>query len=186
MVVDPAYDGDYTVEETLVVHAVLAVEVGSLGIVAAVEIKGVNHRILIAEEAPYAALLLFLLLLVHGFQLHKALVGELLILFLKGFGDHKLCLAVLPGILPRLFSGHAMFLHGLCHLESGIDENAVEAIEQFGVHATHRRADDQVGLLFLCFLAQESQAVGGMEWDVVGDYGGIGEGFSMCVRYFFS
>ena len=53
-VVNPSDDGDDTVHEALVVHAVLAMEADGLRIDATEQVEGVDGGVLIAKETVYA------------------------------------------------------------------------------------------------------------------------------------
>ena len=151
-VINPADDRDHTIEKTLVVHTVGTMEMSSLRIMTAIEIPGMHKIVLIAEEPPHTLPLLCLLLRCHRLKAREALFSDLLIFFLQSFRNHKLRLAILARVLPRLFTRQAMLLHRRSHLEGGIDADAVEAIEHLRIHTTHRGTDDQVRFLLLCFL----------------------------------
>ena len=52
-----------------------------------------------------------------------------------------------------------MFAHRIGYLKGGIDENAVETIELLSIHATHRGADNKVGLFLFSQILQHSKAL---------------------------
>ena len=53
LVVDPTDDGHHAVHVALVVHTVLAVEVGGLRVVLAEHVEGVHQVVAVAKESPY-------------------------------------------------------------------------------------------------------------------------------------
>ena len=80
------------------------------------------------------------------------------------FLDHRLVdveflNAVLPRVLKLLCTRHVVGTHRLAHLQCGIDADAVEASQLLRIHTTHRRADDEVRLLFLADVAQQGDAL---------------------------
>ena len=54
-----------------------------------------------------------------------------------------------------LGSDHPVILHRVAHLQGRVHQDAVVAIEHLGIHASHRRADNQIRLLRLAHLPQQ-------------------------------
>ena len=153
-------------------------EMGGLWVMRAEEVPSVHQVVLVAEQSPHTALLFGLVLMGHLLKGGEALVCHILVFFLQGLGHHELRLAVLPRVLPSLLSGHAMLFHGLGHLEGRVHTDAVEAVKHLGVHAAHRRAYYEVGLLLLGLLPQQLQAFLGMKRDVESHDLGAREGLA--------
>ena len=85
----------------------------------------------------------------------KAVLGHLLIRLHQCLGDDEVLYTILSGIREMLGAHHAVCLHRLTHLQSGIHHDAVVAAQHLCVHATHRCADDEVGLLAVAHLSQQ-------------------------------
>ena len=166
-VVDPSDDGYQVVEQHLVVQAVLAVETNGVGIVFEEEVVGVHRRVVVAEEAVDAAAFVVV-------DVGKAPFGGCLVFLDQRLGDDELLLAVLSWVLEGLLARHAMFVHGLGHLESRVHADAVEAFQQLSVHAAHGRSDDQVGAFSLCGRMQQVQGFLRMDGQVGADDGALG------------
>ena len=95
---------------------------------AAEEVEGVDHGIGVAEKTVYA--------IRFSQRLgREAMCGGFCVFLYQTLGDHKLLHTVLTGILEDLLAGELR--HRLAHLESGIDKDAVEAVELFGIHSAH-------------------------------------------------
>ena len=105
------------------------------------------HQLVLVAEESEDALMLSLVRGMGKVQLRGStvLLHHLLI-------HIELLHAVLPGILKLLLARQAVLLHGVGNLEGGVDADAVEAVELFGVHAAHGGAENQVGLLLLANL----------------------------------
>ena len=168
-VIDPADDGQDAVHERAVVHAVLAVEADGLRIVLMEQAEGVDQIVLVAEEAEHAAAVLVVKTL-------EAPFGHLPVLLDQGLVDIEGLDAVLTGVLKLLRAGHAVGLHGVGDAEGGVGADAPVAAQLLGVHAAHRRAQDEVGLALGANLAQQGQRLFGVYGQVGGHDSGVGEG----------
>ena len=157
--------------EGVVVHAVLAMKADGSRVVGMKEVVCVDGGVFIPEETFHARLLL----IINTFE---AMIGQFLVFLDHGFGDDELLHAVEARIRKVLVADHAMFLHRVAHLEGRIDEDAVVAIEHLGVHATHRGADDEVGLFLLAELPEERHGLFGMDGEIGSDDGGVGKHLS--------
>ncbi len=162
-VVEPANDGQHRVHEAVVVHAVLAVEADGPRIVLVKQVEGVNGGVFVAEEPNDTVQLL---VFVHAAE---ALLGHLLILFHQGFRHDEILHAVLPRVLKVLCPHHVVAHHRVAHLQGRVDDDAVVAVEHLGVHAAHRSADDQVGVLGLAGGAQQLHGLCGVDGQVGGN-----------------
>ena len=91
----------------------------------------------------------------HRIESLKALFGGFAVFFLKCFRNHKLFLAILAWALPNLLARHGVFLHGFTHFKGWVYANTIVPVQHFGVHSTHRSADDKVGIVFFYLLFQE-------------------------------
>ena len=129
-VVYPSDDGHDGVHEAMVVHAVLAVESHGLRIVLAEQVVGVDCGVGVAEESPYV---LFLL----AAEVSETAVGDVLVFLDECFCHDKLLYAVFPSAAERLRPYHAMFFHGVAHLQCGIDKYAMVSVQHLRVHASH-------------------------------------------------
>lgn len=177
LVAYPAYHWHHAMEERTIVHAMFAMEVGSMSVVLAEEVEGVNNRVVVAKESID-------MVVVVGSMLEVEFAYLAVFLF-QGFGYEKFCFAISTRILPLLFASHAMLLHGVVHAEGRVDTNAVDAIELFGIHTTHGSTNDKVGLFALTDIVEQAYSLSGMEWHVVGYNLGIRECFadaSNCSR----
>ena len=161
-VVYPADDWYHRVHKRLVVHAVLAMEMDSLRIGTMKQVIGVYCRVLVAKESEDA-----LALLVSNTT--EALFRLVLILLDQRLVNIEFLNAVLSGILELLGTRHAMCLHRFAHLQGCVDADAVETIELLSIHATHRRADNQAGLLLLTDIAQQGDGLCRMNGQVGSD-----------------
>ena len=85
-------------------------------------------------------------LLLRGFGALKTAVCHLPILLHQRFCDYKILHTVLTRILKMLLSYHAVLLHRVAHAQGRIHQDAVIASQLLCIHASHRRADDEVGL----------------------------------------
>ena len=158
-VVNPADDGHHRVHKRLVVHAVLPMEVQGLRINAMEQVVGVYRCVLVAKESVDTLALLIVDALEALFRLVLILLDQRLV-------DVELLHAVLSGVLELLRSRHAVCLHGLTHLQGSIHADAVVAIQLLGIHATHRRAENQVGLFLLTDVAQQSNSLSRVDGQV--------------------
>ena len=102
------------------------------------------------------------------------MLGHVPVFLHQCFGDDDLLYAVLPFVLVDLFSHHIALGEGCSHLESRVHTDAVDAIEHLCVHASHRRADDEVGLLCADEIPQQFHRLLGMYGEVGGDDGCLG------------
>ena len=130
-------------------------EVDGIGIVLVEEAECVYQVVLVAKQAPHAAALLVghsaEALLCHPFVfLHQVVV------------DKELLHTILAGVEERLRAGQAVLHHRLAYLEGGVEHDAVVTVEHLGIHATHRGADDQVGLLGLAHPMEQVESLLGM------------------------
>ena len=160
-VVYPSYYGHEIVDCYFVVQSVFAVEVDGLWIVLAVEVEGVYQRVFVAKQSPDSLLFVFVV------GMCETLFCKFGKLFYESLGDDKILHSVLSWVLVCLFSDHSMFSHGVAHLEGRVDDDAVEAVELFGHHASSRRAYDEVRLVFLAFCFKECDGLLRVEWNVV-------------------
>ena len=108
-VVNPSDDRHYGVHETLVVHTVLAMEMGGQRIVFAEHAEGVNQVVFIAKQSVDTSGILV------G-QPHKALFRHVAVLLHQCLVDIEFLDAVESGILKLLGSRHAVRLHRLGNL----------------------------------------------------------------------
>ena len=155
-------------EQYAVVHAVLAVEAQRIGIVRGKQVVGVHHGIFYPEEPPDAPL-------VAGNGPGEAAFGSLTVLFLQLLGHHKLLHAVGAGVEKRHLAEHAVLQYGLAHPESRVHQYAVEAVEHLCIHASHRRADNEVGPLGVANVVQQVHGLGRMYGQVGGHNHGPGQ-----------
>ena len=153
MIVDPTDDGNHSMHEGVVVHAMFAMKADGSRVVGMKEVVCVDGGVFIAEEAFHARLFL----IINTFE---AVISHFLVFLDEGFGDDELLHAVETRIGEMLVADHAVFLHRVAHPEGRIDEDTVVAVEHLGVHATHRGADDEVGLFLLAELPEERLPVG--------------------------
>ena len=58
LVTYPAYHRHYTMEERAVVHAMFAMEVGSMSVVLAKEVEGVDNRVFISKKSIYMLIII--------------------------------------------------------------------------------------------------------------------------------
>ena len=137
--------------ETLVVHAVLPVESDGLRVVFVKEVVGVHRCVLIAEEAEDAPLLL----VVHTAE---AELCRLLIGLHQRLCHHEVLHAINSGVREVLRADHSVLLHRLSHLQCGVYEDAVVAVEHLRIHAAHRGADDEIGLFPLTGVLQQLES----------------------------
>ena len=91
----------------------------------------------------------------HRIERLKALIGSFAVFFLKCFRNHEFFLTILSWALPNLFARHGVFFHGFSHFKGGVYANTIVSVQHFGVHSTHRSADDKVGIVFFYLLFQE-------------------------------
>ena len=157
-VVDVAYDGYEIVHRHLVGQAVLAVEAYRRGIVLVEEVVGVHYGVVVAEECDDACALVGVGGVLEVVRRH------LLILLYEALRHDELLHSVLARVLEHLLARELR--HGVAHLEGWVHQYAVEAREHLGIHAAHRRAYDEVGLLLGCHRLQHLQTFFGMQRNV--------------------
>ena len=148
-------------------QSVLAVEADSLRIMAVEEVKGMHHRVLVAKEPVHTPLLV-------GIDRRKAAGGDIGILLDQSLGHHHLLHAVSTWILKHLFAHHVALLHGLPHLQCGVDQYAVIAVQHLGIHTAHRGADDEVGVLPTSHFLQHRHRLDRVQRNVVRHHRRIG------------
>ena len=119
LVVNPADDGHDRMHVTLVVHTVLAVEMGGLTVVLAEHVEGVHKVVFVTKKTDDA------LFVLRG-QSNEALFGHVAVGLDQRFVDVKLLNAILTWILELLGTRHAVCLHRLGNFEGRIDADAVE------------------------------------------------------------
>ena len=103
---------------------------------------GVYQRILVAEEPPHFPFV---------FYFGEALFLNRPVFLHHRLRDDKLLNAVFARVQESLLAYHAVGPHRVGYLEGRIHQYAVGAIKLLGIHAAHRSADDEVGLLFFLF-----------------------------------
>ena len=158
-VVNPPHYGHDAVHERAVVHAVLAVEGNSLAVVLIEERAGVDEVVFIAEEAEDALLLVVV-------DVAEVLFGHVPVFLHQRLVNVELLHAVLTGAEELLLAGEPMALHGVGNLEGGVHQDAVEAVQLLGIHAAHRRTQNEVGLLGGAGLAQQVECLLRMDGQV--------------------
>ena len=168
MIVDPTDDGNHSMHEGVVVHAMFAMKADGGKVVGMKEVVGVDRCVFIAEEPPYARPFLIII------KTLEAMIGHFLVFLDNGLGDDELLDAVETGIGEMLVADHAVFLHRVAHPEGRIDEDTVKSVEHLGIHAAHGGADDEVGLFLLAELPEERHRLFRTDGKVGGDDGGIG------------
>ena len=97
------------------------------------QIVGIDCCVGITEEAPHALLVLVV-------ESLKTVLGHLFIGLYQSLGHDEVLYAV-------------MCLHRFTHLQGGVHDDAVEAAQHLCIHAAHRGADDEVGLLAVAYLS---------------------------------
>ena len=80
---------------------------------------------------------------------------HLLVFLDKSLRDNKVLHPILSWIREVLCPYHPVIFHRVAHLQGGVHENTVVAVEHLRIHATHRRADDEVWLFRLAGLTQQ-------------------------------
>ena len=111
----------------------------SRGVVLGENIKGVYARIFVTKEARYALLFGFVYAI-------EQLRGNFLVFVYQCFGYDKVLYTVYSWVLKGLFAHHIVLHHGVAHLESGVNQDAVYTSKHLGIHAAHRGSNDEVGL----------------------------------------
>ena len=151
----------------LVVHAVLPMKVSCIGIDGMKHFKGIHQIVLVAKETIDTPLVLW------GNSC-ETLFGNLFVSFDECLVNIEFLDAVQSGILKLLCSSHTMCLHRFSYLQGRIDADAVETTQLFCVHATHRGADNQVGLLLLTNSVKQRNGLVGLNRQVGSQHAGIG------------
>ena len=136
-------------------------EADGLRIVFVEEVEGVNHFVFVAKETE-DALSVFIVQPLEAPLRHGAIFLHQCFVYVE------LLHAVLTGILKLLRPSHAVLVHGVGYAQGRIGADAVEVAQLLGVHAAHRRAQDDVGLLFVADAVQQCH---GFLW-VYGQVGG--------------
>lgn len=142
----------------LVGQTMLAVETDGCGIMLVEEVVGVHHGVVVAEESDDTGTLLGV-----GSML-EVVRSHLLVLLYEALRDDELLHSVLARVLEYLLARELR--HGVAHFEGWVHQYAVESGEHLGVHAAHRRADDEVGLLLGCHRLQHLQTFFGVQRNV--------------------
>jgi len=131
----------------------------------------VDKVVLVAKESVNA------LLLTRG-GMGEIAFGDGAVLLNQRLVDIELLYAIQARVLELLFARHAVFLHGVGNLEGGVDEDAVEAVELFGIHAAHGGADDEVRLFAIGQLSQHGNSLLRMDGNVGGNDRSVGKDFA--------
>ena len=121
---------------------------------------GVHQRVLVAEESPHVFLLLLRCV-------HEALLLHITILLYHRLGDDELLHAVLSRVLEGLLAHHAVRAHCVGDAQGGVHEYSVVPMQLLGIHSSHRRSYDEVGLFALCHLAQHGNSLVRVNGDIV-------------------
>ena len=166
-IVNPTYHRHHRVHKRVVVHPVLAMKTYCRRVVLTKQVIGVHSGILIAKESPYPCRLFFS-------HLSETLLCHLLILLHQSLCHHEVLYSVLTRIREMLSTNHTVFLHRVAHLQGWVYEDTVKAVEHLRIHASHRGADDKVGLLLLTDIAQKIHCLLRMD-------GKIGS-YHLCLR----
>ena len=170
-VVNPLHHWQHRVEQYAVVHAVLAVEAERVAVVGGKEVERVHHGVLKPEESPYAPL-------VAGHLAGEALLGNRTVLLHKLLCHHELLHAVGARVEESHLAQHVVLQYVVGHEEGRVDQYAVEAVKHLGKHTSHRRADDEVGLLRGADAAQKLHRLSRVYGQVGGRYVGPGQQFA--------
>ena len=81
---------------------------------------------------------------------------------------------VYPWVLKGLFAHHIVLHHRVAHLESGVNQDAVNTSKHLGIHAAHRGSNDEVGLFDVACLPKKCQGLGRMQRQIGRNDCGLG------------